>query len=197
MGLALVLHLERARPVRKSVSKLVYICSCITSGKHILPSTLCPPFGCELRTKNLPTKEVHSKSSHIQNVTIVNLCLVNQTFKTPTTTTSYNQNSESGQKQSPLASRQNVKTIPPNAHHPASPPNRHLLPRRHAHPAHLRVRIVDHQNPLHGLWRKYQPGECHGREPIPRSASLGKVALARLSPCLRRERGWSVCERGV
>ena len=76
MGLALVLHLNRARSVGKSVSKLVYICSCIVSGKHILPfyATLtrmnCAP-------KISPPKKSHSKSPHIQNVTTVNLCLVN------------------------------------------------------------------------------------------------------------------------
>jgi len=83
MGLALVLHLNRARSVGKSVSKLVYICSCIISGKHLLPPMRRPRstwtwMNCA--PKISPPKKFHSKSPHIQNVTIVNLCLVTWSF---------------------------------------------------------------------------------------------------------------------
>ena len=63
MGLALALHLHRAQLVGKSVSKLVYIYSCIISGKHVLSTlALCLSMN-PLSTKNLPAKEVPSQKS--------------------------------------------------------------------------------------------------------------------------------------
>lgn len=83
-------------------------------------------------------------------------------------------------------SKKDVKTIPPIPHPALRPQNRHLLPRHHAHPSHIRFRRLIPQSPQHCVfWLPNPPGLWRGREPFPTGAGTGEGAPAWMPSCLR------------